>query len=139
MITLHAVSNLPLDYIEPKKKLTLVGISIKRNYSPKFIILNKNGNPITNVNINLNNGTNNYDIISDSSGYVEVNGLIPRNELYNIIISSPGFQTIRGNLLLTNEFKENTVILHKINSLITTSKGYAVSMNPTDPENTAFN
>lgn len=139
MITLRAISNLPLDYVESKKTLTLRGLSIVRNYSPKFVVIDKIGNPISNANLTMKFDVNEYNLTSDDSGNIEIDGNITRNELYDIKVTASGFQSVTGNMLLPLGFKENVVVLNKVNTLITTSSGYAVNLKPTDPENKSFN
>lgn len=139
MLVLHAISNQPLEYIDTYSRLTLKGISLLTNFSPKFIIVDKFGNPLSNANINLKSSEHEYDIISDDSGYVEINGNVVKNILYDMIVTCDGYQDIISKIKILYGFKENTLVMYKVNTLITTSNGYAVNLKPTDPENKSFN
>lgn len=134
MILLKAISNLPLDYTPTLERVVFKGISASRNFLPKLIVTDKVGAPIIGADITLFDGNNTFNKVSDSNGFVEIPD-IPRGVNYVVTIKANGFKDLQSKFLLPTVFLENAFTMFKMIPVITTSKGFAINLNPTNGEN----
>ncbi|MFA6925064.1 MAG: hypothetical protein WC223_12535 [Bacteroidales bacterium] len=120
-------------------KPVLMGfIFTESDFNFNCVVTDRKGEPIENAVVSISDemGTNEYTTNADGS----VEGRIRRNTETIIAITKKGYKNYLHKFTLTdNDNIDWRITLFKAFPLVITEKGYAVNLEPYEPENIVFN